>query len=195
MYPHGQVENVCSVSPADNFFLGYSKRKRRRSDPVLWQNPLYQQKIRKPKDNTQTPPKTSITQRLRTDLGRSVGVTSHPRNRPILSPLTTRWIYGGQILTWVLTSGRGFFFVINVLWSSYVSKTVTTAIAHVLLVVDISFIFLKITLSQINSVLAGKNKVNKRNKFTILVFSTPWGRRGLKSRIRPPYPQRVVKGD
>ena len=54
------------------------KRKRRRSDPVLWQNPLYQQKIRKPKDNTQTPPKTSITQRLRTDLGRSVGVTSHP---------------------------------------------------------------------------------------------------------------------
>ena len=40
--------------------------------------PLYQQKIRKPKENTQTPPKTSITQRLRTDLGRSVGVTSHP---------------------------------------------------------------------------------------------------------------------
>ena len=28
------------------------ERKRRRSDPVLWQNPLYQQKIRKPKDNT-----------------------------------------------------------------------------------------------------------------------------------------------
>ena len=55
-----------------------AKRKRRRSDPVLWQNPLYQQKIRKPKDNTQTPPKTSITQRLRTDLGRSVGVLSHP---------------------------------------------------------------------------------------------------------------------
>ena len=28
--------------------------------------------------HTQTPPKTSITQRLRTDLGRSVGVTSNP---------------------------------------------------------------------------------------------------------------------
>ena len=27
-------------------------------------------------DNTKTPPKTSITQRLRTDLGRSVGVTT-----------------------------------------------------------------------------------------------------------------------
>ena len=39
---------------------------------------IYQQKIRKPKDNTQKPPKLSITQRLRTDLGRSVGVTSQP---------------------------------------------------------------------------------------------------------------------
>ena len=64
----------CKI--VQNFFL--MKRKRRRSDPVLWQNPLYQQKIRKPKDNTQTPPKTLITQRLQTDLGRSVGVTSHP---------------------------------------------------------------------------------------------------------------------
>ena len=33
-------------------YIFYLKRKRRRSDPVLWQNPLYQQKIRKPKDNT-----------------------------------------------------------------------------------------------------------------------------------------------
>ena len=56
----------------------YIKRKRRRSDSVLWQNPLYPQKMQKQKDNTQTPPKTSITQRLRTDLGRSVGVLSHP---------------------------------------------------------------------------------------------------------------------
>ena len=54
------------------------KRKRWRSDSVLWQNSLYQQKIRKPKDNTQTPPKTLITQRMLIDLGRSVGVTSHP---------------------------------------------------------------------------------------------------------------------
>ena len=55
---------------------------------------------------------------------------------------------------------------------SYVSKTATTAIAHVLQVGDISFIFLKITFSLINSVLSDKNKVNKRNKLTILVFST-----------------------
>ena len=38
--------------------------------------PLYQQTIRKPMDNTKTPPKTPITQRLQTDLGRSVGVTT-----------------------------------------------------------------------------------------------------------------------
>ena len=28
-----------------------------------------------------------------------------------------------------------------------------------------------------------------------IVSLPPWGRRGFKSRIRPPYPQRVVKGD
>ena len=62
----------------------------------VWQNPLYQQKIRKPKDNTQTPPKTSNSQRLRTDLGRSVGVTSYPTGvvKPVYEyptfPLTTK---------------------------------------------------------------------------------------------------------
>ena len=59
------------------FGSGELKRKRRRSDSVLWQKPLYKLIIRKPKDNIQTPKKTSsITQRLRTDLGRSVGVTT-----------------------------------------------------------------------------------------------------------------------
>ena len=33
------------------------------------------EKPKKQRDNTQMPPKTSITQRLQTDLGRSVGVT------------------------------------------------------------------------------------------------------------------------
>ena len=71
-------------------------RKRRKYDSVLWQNPLYQQKIQKPKDNTQTPPKITITQRLRTDLGRSVWVTSHPTGvvKPVYGyqtfPLTTK---------------------------------------------------------------------------------------------------------
>ena len=51
-------------------------RKRKRSDSVLWQKPLHQQKCQKGKVTTQTTPqKRSITQRLRTDLGRSVGVT------------------------------------------------------------------------------------------------------------------------
>ena len=61
--------------PRLNFNIVF-ERKRRRSDPDLWKKPLYQQKIWKPMDNTNTPSKTSITQRLRTDLGRSVGVTT-----------------------------------------------------------------------------------------------------------------------
>ena len=72
-----------------------------RSDSVLRQKPLHQQKCQKGKekkeeiwlspvtktptpteqskkqrDNIKTPPKTLITQLLRTDLGRSVGVTA-----------------------------------------------------------------------------------------------------------------------
>ena len=38
--------------------------------------PLYQQKFENQWTTQKTPPKTSITQRLRTDLGRSVGVTT-----------------------------------------------------------------------------------------------------------------------
>ena len=52
------------------------KRKRRRSDPVLWQKPLHQQKCQKGKVTQTTPQKSSIKQQLRTDLGRSVGVTT-----------------------------------------------------------------------------------------------------------------------
>ena len=37
---------------------------------------ISKEKPKKQRDNTQMPPKTSITQRLRTDLGRSVGVTT-----------------------------------------------------------------------------------------------------------------------
>ena len=76
--------------------MQHLRRKRRRSDPVLWQNPLCQQKIRKTKDNTQTPPKSSITQRLWNDSGRLVGVTSHPTGviKPVYGyptlPLTTK---------------------------------------------------------------------------------------------------------
>ena len=38
--------------------------------------PTPTEKSKKQRDNTKTPPKTSITQRLRTDLGRSVGETT-----------------------------------------------------------------------------------------------------------------------
>ena len=59
------------------FGFSFIKRKRKRSDSVLWQNPLHQQKCQKGKVTTQTTPqKSSITQRLRTNWGRSVGVTT-----------------------------------------------------------------------------------------------------------------------
>ena len=74
----GYVMTMSKVIPIMVKVKESKRRKRKRSDPVLWQNPPYQQKIRKPKDNTQTPPKTSITQRLRTDLGRSVRVSQNP---------------------------------------------------------------------------------------------------------------------
>ena len=49
--------------------------KRKKSDPVLWQKPLYQKKYEQGEVTTKTTQqKSSITQRLRTDLGRSVGV-------------------------------------------------------------------------------------------------------------------------
>ena len=51
-------------------------RKRKRSDLVLWQKPLDQQRCQKGKMTTLTTPQnSSITERLRTDLERSVGVT------------------------------------------------------------------------------------------------------------------------
>ena len=57
--------------------LRFAERKRKRSDSVLWQKPLHQQKCQKGTVTTKTTPqKSSITQRLRTDLGRSVGVTT-----------------------------------------------------------------------------------------------------------------------
>ena len=67
----------CSVSSCFMNTKITSKRKRKRSDSVLWQKPLHQQKCQKGKVTTQTTPqKSSIKQRLRTDLGRSVGVTT-----------------------------------------------------------------------------------------------------------------------
>ena len=57
--------------------LNNIKRKRKRSDSVLWPKPIHQQE--NPKNNVTTqkkPPRTSITRRLRTDLGGSVGVTT-----------------------------------------------------------------------------------------------------------------------
>ena len=50
-------------------------RKRKRSDSVVLQKPLYHQKM-KAKRQHENATKTAITQRFRTYLGRSVGVTT-----------------------------------------------------------------------------------------------------------------------
>ena len=72
--PRDLKPNICI---SDFHFCEERKRKRKRSDSVLWQKPLHQQKVQKGKVTTQTTPqKSSIEQRLRTDLGRSVGVTT-----------------------------------------------------------------------------------------------------------------------
>ena len=69
------------------------KRKRKKSDSVLWQKPLHPQKCQKGKMTTQTTPQNiSITQRLRTDLGRSVWVTTATQVSLLLWPkLPTFW--------------------------------------------------------------------------------------------------------
>ena len=68
------------------------KRKRKRSDSVLWQKLLYPQKIPKSNVTTQkTPPKKSTSQRLWTNLGPSVRVTTATplvvRNNESLFPI------------------------------------------------------------------------------------------------------------
>ena len=68
----------CALLPT-----GYRKRTKKEKKKEIWPSPMTKPPI--PIENsktkgqhTQTPPKTSISQRLRTDLGRSVGVTSNP---------------------------------------------------------------------------------------------------------------------
>ena len=75
-YSRNKQQNLQSQKDLVSY-VNKTKTKRRRSDPVLWQKPLYQQKCQRDKVTTQSPPqKCSIKQQLRTDLGRSVGVTT-----------------------------------------------------------------------------------------------------------------------
>ena len=71
------LRRVGRYMPKSYLLLLSPKRKRKRSDSVLWQMPLHQQNYQKGKMTTQNnATKSSITQRLRTDLGRSVWVTT-----------------------------------------------------------------------------------------------------------------------
>ena len=78
----------CHSTGSDLFlFLCYQiltlflrhERKRTISDTVLWQKPLHQHPYPKSNVTTQTPSKSSIASRSRTDLGPSVEVTSSTR--------------------------------------------------------------------------------------------------------------------
>ena len=72
---HGNLKKLLMYTPNRKQYL--LKEKRKRSDLVLWQKPpTPTEQSKKQRDNIKTPPKTLITQLLRTDLGRSVGVTA-----------------------------------------------------------------------------------------------------------------------
>ena len=65
--PQKNVRPICA-------WMSYEAKKgdwlsQMKKAPTLTEN------FKKQRDNTKTPPQLSITQRLRTDLGRSVGVT------------------------------------------------------------------------------------------------------------------------
>ena len=74
-----EVYEFCKVSHCRKFVIQtkHWKRKRKRFDSVLWQKPLHQQKFQKGKsDNTNNDTKKFDYTALRSDLGRSVGVTT-----------------------------------------------------------------------------------------------------------------------
>ena len=70
---------VCMLIPSQIIYLPSSmKRKRNRSDSVVWRIPQHQRKIKRQNDNTNRPLKYSIKQQLQTDLRRSFGETTSP---------------------------------------------------------------------------------------------------------------------
>ena len=70
--------DVQNVSSPENKAVLSTIIERKKEE--IWLSPMTKaptpiEKSKKQRDNTKTQPKTSITQRLRIDLGRSVGVT------------------------------------------------------------------------------------------------------------------------
>ena len=59
-------------------FCQYEEKKNEIWPSPMTKTPIPTENSKTKGQHTQTPPKTSITQQLRTDLGRSVGVTSNP---------------------------------------------------------------------------------------------------------------------
>ena len=76
-------KRTCMQCNGQLVFSIFAHKIKKEKKKEIWPSPMTKPPI--PTENsktkgqhTQTPPKTSITQRLRTDLGRSVGVTSNP---------------------------------------------------------------------------------------------------------------------
>ena len=93
--------------------LRHCKRKRKRSDSVLWQMPPHQQKCQKGKVTTQTTPqKSSIKQRLRTDLGQ-FSLKYNARVQPFLLVIWKKFAYRILLLTCIL---EYLMFVVYVAW-------------------------------------------------------------------------------
>ena len=68
---------ICSFLHEDGIIVFQEKKKEIWPSPMT-KNPYTNKNSKTKGQHTQTPPKTSITQQLRTDLGRSVGVTRNP---------------------------------------------------------------------------------------------------------------------
>ena len=79
-YSHFFIKVAVNKSKAYSFLIFGMMYLQKEKKKEIWLSPMTKapkptEKSKKQVDNTKTPPKTSITQRLRTDLGRSVGVT------------------------------------------------------------------------------------------------------------------------
>ena len=106
------AQSFCMSNVVMCFICKYLQEKKKE----IWPSPMTKTPI--PTENsktkgqhTQTPPKTSITQQLRTDLGRSVGVTSNPTGVESISISyeikKNKYLYAKARSTWHLFHFHG----------------------------------------------------------------------------------------
>ena len=88
-YPKWRLNEIHKI------YNKYFKRIRKRNDSVLWQKPIHRRKIQKATWQHKNATKTSITQWLQTDLGRSVGFDSVAKTTffLVLTRLDMKWLW------------------------------------------------------------------------------------------------------